>query len=136
MKAAKKKGSDGKTTVLDVVVMHDKSDVEFSSDLPTIGEGGAMRLDLDDLRGLLREIQTGAKSIDRSIQDERSNAEVDSSFDASSKLVPFLNRATGEIENIETLFGSVEGKVQSLCSFFAEDVKTCKVSCIINRVIV
>ena len=55
MKAAKKKGSDGKTTVLDVVVMHDKSDVEFPSDLPTIRD--VMRLDLDDLLGLLREIQ-------------------------------------------------------------------------------
>ena len=138
IKTAKKKGSDGKTTVLDHLIttaMNNKLDlVDFWSDMPAVRD--AMRLNLDDFRSLLRECESGAQSVNRSIETEKSETEIldDSSCsDASTKflhrLVPFLQRATVEIENIKNLFVDVEVKVQSLCSFFAEDIKTCKVSC-------
>jgi len=137
IKTAKKKGSDGKTTILDHLIttaMNNKLDlVDFWSDMPAVGD--AMRLDLDDFRSLLRECESGAKSVTRSIETERSES---ASLDIASvsntstkflhKLVPFLQRAAVEIENTKTLFDHVEGNVKTLCSFFAEDFKTCKVS--------
>ncbi|KAL7550684.1 hypothetical protein ACHAWF_013903 [Thalassiosira exigua] len=134
IKTAKKKGTDGKTTVLDLLVstaMNNNQDiVEFWFDMPTVQEA---RLDLDDFRLLLREIKTGALSIDRSLEAEKSHSESqcgDSSEKFIQQLGPFLRQATGEIERVESIFSCVEGKVQLLCSFFAEDVKTCKASTI------
>lgn len=131
IKTAKKKGSDGKTMVIDLLVstaMSNKLDiVEFWSDMPTVR--GALRLGLDDFRLMLREIETGAQSIERSIEAEKTEeSQVISSEKSLAKLVPFLQRATGEIENIKNSFTHVEQKVQLMCSFFAEDIETCKVS--------
>lgn len=138
IKTAKKRGSDGKTMVIDLIVntaMTNQLDiVEFRTDMPTVRD--AMRLDLDDFRQMIREIQTGAQSVGSSIEAEKSQtgkSQDGSSASSSSekyltKLSPFLQRALSEIEDINILFGHVEGNVQSLCSFFAEDFKTCKVS--------
>ena len=131
IKTAKKKGSDGKTTVIDILVQQaltNKLDiVEFWSDMPAVR--GAMRMDLEDFRQLLREIEIGAQRAQSLIESENYQTESkDGSENYHTKMSTFLRRASGEIEEIKTLFGLVEGKVQSLCSFFAEDFKTCKVS--------
>ena len=41
-----------------------------------------------------------------------------------------MKRVHGEIDSLKKLFSIVERRVQSLCSFFAEDAKTCKASSI------
>eukprot|EP00578_Thalassiosira_sp_NH16_P001202 CAMPEP_0181129848 /NCGR_PEP_ID=MMETSP1071-20121207/29545_1 /TAXON_ID=35127 /ORGANISM="Thalassiosira sp., Strain NH16" /LENGTH=144 /DNA_ID=CAMNT_0023215871 /DNA_START=212 /DNA_END=646 /DNA_ORIENTATION=+ len=104
--------------------------VEFRTDMPTVRD--AMRLDLDDFRQMIREIQTGAQSVGSSIEAEKSQTGKSSSSEKYlTKLSPFLQRALSEIEDINILFGHVEGNVQSLCSFFAEDFKTCKASAVL-----
>ena len=137
IKTARKKGSDGKTTVLDHLVatsMNESLDiVDFWADMPAVRD--AMRLDLDDFRSLLRECKSGVQSVGCSVETEKTqmtNTERSHMSVASEKfihnLIPFLKQAHMKIENVANLFGDVEGKVQSLCSFFAEDCKTCKVS--------
>ena len=132
IKTAIKKGSDGKTMVIDLLVATAMSNnldiVDFWSDMHTVRD--ATRFDLDDFRLMFREIQNGAQSVDRTIEAEK--AQVASQVGNSSEkfvtiLIPFLERAKGELNNIKTLFAGVEEKVQLLCCFFAEDYKTCKV---------
>jgi hypothetical protein len=102
--------------------------VDFWSDTPTVRD--AMRFDLDDFRLVLREIQNGAQSVDRTIGAEKT--QVASQVGCSTEqfltqLIPFLERAKGDLDKVKTLFSSVEEKVQLLCCFFAEESKTCKV---------
>ncbi len=132
IKTAIKKGSDGKTTVIDLLVTTAMSNnldiVDFWSDTPTVRD--AMRFDLDDFRLVLREIQNGAQSVDRTIGAEKT--QVASQVGCSTEqfvtqLIPFLERAKGDLDKVKTLFSSVEEKVQLLCCFFAEESKTCKV---------
>ncbi|KAL3764020.1 hypothetical protein ACHAW5_005104 [Stephanodiscus triporus] len=132
-----KRGSDDKTTVLDLLVStvmnSDQKSilVDFRLDFPCVRD--AMRLDLEDCRLLLREIQNGAESVDRLIQAEKS--QVDSPSDSSTdaylaKLIPFALHAAVELHLIKNLFSAAEEKVRSLCSFFAEDSQSCKASTI------
>ena len=131
IKTAKKKGSDGKTTVLDLLVstsIENKLDiVHFWSDMPSVGE--STKCDLEDYRSLLREIETGAQSVECFIEAEKSQ-EHSCTAESLSQLVPFMKRVHGEIDSLKKLFSIVERRVQSLCSFFAEDAKTCKASSI------
>ena len=131
IKTAKKKGSDGKTTVLDLLVstsIQNKLDiVHFWSDMPSVGE--STKCDLEDYRSLLREIETGAQSVECFIEAEKSQ-EHSCTAESLSQLVPFMKRVHGEIDSLKKLFSIVERRVQSLCSFFAEDAKTCKASSI------
>jgi hypothetical protein len=136
IKTAKKRSRDDKTTVLDLLVStvmnsNQKSIIDFSLDMPSVRD--AMRLDLEDCRLLLREIQNGAESVDRLIQAEKS--QVDSPSDSSTdaylaKLIPFALHAAVELHAIKNLFSAAEEKVRSLCSFFAEDSQSCKASTI------
>ena len=139
IKTAQKKGSDG-TTVLDHLVTTSMSNnldfIDFWEGMPAVV--GALRLDLGDLRCLLQEARNNLQSVERSVEAEKTKAnQLDGSSisEASEKfihtLVSFLQRATVEVENINTFFGEVERKVQSLCSFFAEDHNTCKVCSIV-----
>ena len=138
IKTAKKKGNDGKTMMIDLVVSQEEINVEFKSDIPAVRD--ALRLDLDDIRVALRDIESEFQNIERSIEAEKKQQEGgesgqdDSASLASSsslfiaRLVPFLTKASVEIQSIKNVFGQVEGNVKGLCSFFAEDSKTCKVS--------
>jgi hypothetical protein len=136
IQTATKRGSDDKTTVLDLLVSTAISSreniVDFWLDMPSLRD--AMRLDLEDCRLLLRDIQNGADSVDRSIKAETSQ-EADSPRGSSAdayltKLMPFALHATCELHTIKITFSAAEDKVRSLCSFFAEDSKTCKASTI------
>lgn len=131
MKTAMKKGSDGKTMLIDLLVttaMSNKLDiVNFWSDMPTVRD--AMRFDLDDFRSVLREIQNGSQSVDRTVQSEKTQ---DPQVGYPSErfltnLNPFLERAKGELDEIKMLFSRVEEKAQLLCCFFAEESRSCKV---------
>lgn len=132
IQTATKRGSDDKTTVLDLLVSTAISSRENWLDMPSLRD--AMRLDLEDCRLLLRDIQNGADSVDRSIKAETSQ-EADSPRGSSAdayltKLMPFALHATCELHTIKITFSAAEDKVRSLCSFFAEDSKTCKASTI------
>ena len=126
IKTAKKKSNDGRIMVIDLVVSQTLAknlDVDFWSDMPAVRD--ATRLDLDDIRLLLRDIQKGSQSVKHSIQAEKAESSPSEQFLA--QLEPFLAKANGSIENSKNLFSRVEEKVKSLCSFFAEDQKSCKV---------
>jgi hypothetical protein len=132
IKTAIKKGSDGKTMVIDLLVttaMSSKLDiVEFWTDMPTVRD--AMRFDLDDFRLMLREIQNGSQSVDRTVESEKTLVPSQVGYSSEpflTNLIPFLERAKGELDRIKILFSDVEDKVQLLCSFFAEESKSCKV---------
>ena len=123
---AKKKSNDGRIMVIDLVVSQTLAknlDVDFWSDMPTVRD--ATRLDLDDIRLLLRDIQKGSLSVKHSIQAEKAESSPSEQFLA--QLEPFLAKANGSIENVKNLVSRVEENVKSLCSFFAEDQKSCKV---------
>ena len=126
IETAKKKSNDGRIMVIDLVVSQTLAknlDVDFWSDMPNVRD--ATRLDLDDIRLLLRDIQKGSQSVKHSIQAEKAESLPSEPFLA--QLEPFLAKANGSIENVKNLVSRVEEKVKSLCSFFAEDQKTCKV---------
>ena len=135
VETALKKGNDRSTTMIDLVLslkyekQIDKVDF-WSEDMPSVR--GAMRLDLDDLQVVLRSIQSETNSVKLSIEAEKKDKvesqEDNSSREYLSKLEPFIKKANDEIESIKSIFDRVEGKVRELCSFFAEDYKTCKVS--------
>lgn len=135
VETALKKGNDRSTTMIDLVLslkyekQLDKVDF-WSEDMPSVRD--AMRLDLDDLQMVLRSIQSETNSVKLSVEAEKKDKvesqEDNSSREYLSKLEPFIKRANDEIESIKSIFDRVEGKVRELCSFFAEDYKTCKVS--------
>ena len=136
IKTAKMKGSDGKTTILDSVISSKLDLADFRLEMPAMRE--AMRLDLADLNSNLKDIESGASAVDTAIKSEKSD--VDSSENGLiseisekflQKLEPFHEHASREILNIKASFNHVEGRVLSLCSFFAEDPKT-KVSIIVQ----
>jgi hypothetical protein len=136
IQTATKRGSDDKTTVLDLLVStainSSQNIVDFWLDMPSLRD--AMRLDLEDCRLLLREIQNGADSVDRSIKAETSQ-EADSPRGSYAdayltKLMPFAVHANIELNTIKIFFSAAEEKVRSLCSFFAEDSLICKASTI------
>jgi hypothetical protein len=154
IKTATKRGSDDKTTVLDLLVQTalngddnttitstmtkgSSTAVDFWMDMPAVRD--AMRLDLEDCRMTLREIQNGLTSVELSIQTEQSQLLQNdvvvpplSSGDYLTKLVPFASHATCELQTIKSLFSTAENNVHSLCSFFAEDYQTCKASTIFS----
>jgi len=134
VETALKKGNDRSTTMIDLVLslkyekQLDKVDF-WSEDMPSVRD--AMRLDLDDLQVALRSIQSETNSVKLSVEAEKKDeveAQDNSSQEYLSKLEPFIKKANDEIESIKSIFDRVEGKVRELCSFFAEDYKTCKVS--------
>lgn len=144
IKTATKRGSDDKTTVLDLLVQtaingddntKGSTAVDFWMDMPAVRD--AMRLDLEDCRMTMREMHNGLTSVELSIQTEQSQLLQDSVVPSSSgnyltKLVPFAYHATCELKTIKSLFSTAEGSSRSLCLFFAEDCQTCKVTTIFS----
>ena len=150
IKTATKRGSDDKTTVLDLLVQtaingddntmtsatKGSTAVDFWMEMPSVRD--AMRLDLEDCRMTMREIQNGLTSVELSIQTEQSQSLQDNIVSSSTsgsyltKLVPFASHATCELQTIKSLFSTTENNVRSLCSFFAEDCQTCKATTIFS----
>jgi hypothetical protein len=152
IKTATKRGSDDKTTVLDLLVQtaingddntmipstmtKGSTAVDFWMDMPAVRD--AMRLDLEDCRMTMREIQNGLTSVELSIQTEQSQLLQDNVVPSSTsgnyltKLVPFASHATCELQTIKSLFSTAENNVRSLCSFFAEDCQSCKATTIFS----
>lgn len=129
IKTATKKGSDGKTTVIDHLVSTAISNnlglEKFWDDMPSVRD--ANKFSLEEFQLSIRELQIGAKNIENVVNVE-SRALTDEMTKPSKifleKLVPFYSTCTIEINSLQKLLDSSVEKAQRLRSFFAEDVKT------------
>jgi len=128
IKIAKKKGRDGKSSVIDhLISTADNCDaMSFKHDMPTLRD--CTRLDLDEMKLSLREIESGMKSIDSTIEAEQSqiastdeNERPKHSVDFLSKIIPFQQRAANELKTMNDLIARVTSKVEELKRFFAEE---------------
>ncbi len=129
IKTATKKGSDGKTTVIDHLVSTAISNnlglEKFWYDMPSVSD--AKKFNLEDFQLSIRELRTGAKNIENLINAESKalpDGMIKSSKTFLEKLVPFFSTCSTDINELQVLFNSSVGKAEQLCIFFAEDVKT------------
>ena len=136
LKTANKTGTDGKTRVIDVVVANflkqdeDGTSIEFWSELRSVS--AAARIDMRDCKNSLRDIQTGMKKVNMIIETEERMAS-STETDLSSAL--FLERSNNFVKVATKIYSELEAKVvdtersfETLCMFFAEDPKSCRVS--------
>ena len=125
---AKKKGSDGKTSVVDHLVSTVDDKIAFWNDIPTLRE--CTRLDLDEMKFSLREIKAGAKSIDdtakaaQSLSNSQDKRVKQCAVDTLSRIIPFQKRAMCELKAMDDLVAEAESKVEALARFFAEENST------------
>lgn len=128
LKTAKRTGSDGKTTVIYIVVANflkqdeSGSSVDFWSEIETLKD--ASRIDMKDCRSSFKEIEMGVKKVDFSIEKEKSECENSEFLQRSSE---FVLEASKTIKFIQDKISQAEASVGNLCSFFAEDPKICQV---------
>lgn len=152
LKTANKTGTDGKTRVIDVVVANflkqdqgeggngndDDSSIAFWTELKSVNE--AARLDIRECKKSLRDTQNGINKVKFNLEKEEdiatcsfSSAETESAAaDALSTL--FMERSKSFLLVSNTIVARLEAKIketersfETLCMFFAEDPKTCKV---------
>jgi hypothetical protein len=135
IKTAKRTGSDGKTSVIYLVVANclkqDESgeSVNFWNEMGSVKD--ATKIDIKDCQTGLKEIQTGMTKVQRTIDNEivectgTNNGNITEKFVSRSNA--FINRATEKLIQTKHRLLEVEESVLSLCSFFAEDCKSCKV---------
>ena len=129
IKIAKKKGGDGKISVIDHLMSTiDNNDAMcFKNEMPTLRE--CARLDLDEMKLSLKEMEAGAKSVDITIKAEQSLVDSEDerlkhSVDFLSRITPFQERAVRELKNMNELIARVTSKVDNLQRFFAEEQST------------
>ena len=146
VKTANKKGSDGKTTVLDHVVqtilkqeqsaakdmvenVKGISLVDFWTEMPSVRE--CTRLDVNDCRIGFKELQDNVQKVERSIRSEKNE------WGQKNKNLIFIERSTAfmgkikeKMKDAEIILREVEKKNHSLFIFFAEDSKKNKASSI------
>ena len=126
-KISKKKGSDGKVTLIDHVVANEENadDLCFWDETPTLRE--CTRLDLDEMKLSLREIETGTMIVERTMISVQSEADSEDkrlkqcSNEFLSKMTPFSERARNELKAMNVLAEQIESKVGALKRFFAEE---------------
>jgi hypothetical protein len=126
-KISKKKGSDGKVTLIDHVVANEENadDLCFWDETPTLRE--CTRLDLDEMKISLREIETGAKTVERTMISEQSEADSEDkrlkqcSNEFLLKMTPFSERARNELKAMNVLAEQTVSKVSALKRFFAAE---------------
>ncbi len=128
IKIAKKKGRDGKSSVIDHLISTvDNCDaMSFKHDVPTLRD--CIRLDLDEMKFSFSEIESGLNSIDSTIEAEQSlvastdeNERPEHSVNFLSRITPFQQRAADELKAMKDLIVRVTSKVEELKRFFAEE---------------
>ena len=128
LKTAKRTGSDGKTTVIYIVVANflkqdeTGSSVDFWSEIETLRD--ASRIDMKDCRSSFKEIEMGVKKINFSIEKEKAECENSKFLQRSSE---FVLEASKTMKFLQDKMSQAEASVGNLCSFFAEDPKICQV---------
>lgn len=132
-KISKKKGSDGKVTLIDHVVANEENadDLCFWDETPTLRE--CTRLDLDEMKISLREIGLGLSTVEQTMKAEQSQTDPEDerlkqcSNEFLSKMTPFLERARKELKAMNVLADQTVSKVSALKRFFAEEESTSSV---------
>jgi hypothetical protein len=131
LKTANKKGSDGKTSVIDHVVStllkqnESGSFVNFGKEMSSVKS--AARLNVKDSRVAFRDLQNSIKKVETIISVEKKDAEnEDPLFVKRSE--DFVRNASKMVEEVHSIMEDVENAFNVLCSFFAEDSKKCQVS--------
>ena len=126
IKIAKKKGRDGKFSVIDHLIStaDNCNTMSFKHDMPTLRD--CARLDLDEMKLSLRELESGLKSINSTIDAEQSltpspEGRPKHSIDFLSRINPFQQRAADELKTMNGLIARVTSKVEELQRFFAEE---------------
>lgn len=128
LKTAKRTGSDGKTTVIYIVIANflkqdeTGSSVDFWTEIETLRD--ASRVDMKDCRNSFKEIEMGLKRVNISIEKEILESDNSKFLHRSSE---FVLDATKTVNSLEEKISEVEASVRTLCSFFAEDPKSCQV---------
>ena len=141
LKTAKKKGSDGKTSVLDHIVntilkQGDKDNIlQFWSDMQGVKD--SMRVDINDCKNCFMEIKGNISKIQATIQCEKNyvnakNIEIKTSQLFIKKSEIFIEKAGEVVKSIEYKLSCVEEAVHSLCNYFAEDPKAIQTSSIFS----
>ena len=134
LKTANKKGSDGKTSVLDHVIgtflkQGDEDSISLWDEMACVRE--ATRIDIRELKNTFRDLNCGVKKVNTSIEIENKMLEQNTSVKCINvflqKSQDFLVDATKQIKRMEINLKAVEQSVHSLCCFFAEDSMTCQV---------
>ena len=136
LQTASKKGSDGKTTVLDYIVktiMKQKKDsnegeramVDFWTDMPNVPE--CIRLDIQDCNIGILELRQSQKKVELALYEEKKISENCTFIKKSERFIEFVKI---QLDDVESKLRLVKDKVRSLCTYFAEDPETAKSSSI------
>ena len=136
VKAASKKGVDGKTTILDYVVgmtmkQQSVAMLDFASIIAVVRD--ASRINLQDIQNNYREIINDMKRVEATVQREFEESDVSLAQGGVAMQVflrrnnRFLSDANNTIEMVADTIKEAEGTTDKLCSYFAEDSKTCQV---------
>jgi len=139
IKTAKKKGSDGKTTVLDhIVAMLMKQGeqdgiIDYWTEMPSVKE--SIKLDINDCNAGFRDVQANVKRIQAAIMKEKNSVDSQNEQNHEIKLFVekseiFVNKANIILKDVEHKMKKVEEGVNSLCKYFAEDPKSIQASSI------
>ena len=130
LKLSLTKGTDRKTTVIDLVVQM------------IAGEGGAGEAVFVNLSAELKGLEVAArvkslKAVRKAADDLKGGLDVVERCKdkVGQKGVEFLKSAAGQVEVVESEMSGCEKKVNGLCSFFAEDASACEASEIIGVLI-
>jgi hypothetical protein len=135
LKTAKRTGSDGKTTVIYIVIANFLKQEETGASVDFWNEMGsvrdAARIDIKDCKSSFREIQMGLKKANLSMEAENISVKetnnVQHSIEFLQRSSDFIVIASQEAKIMERTLLEVDESVKVLCSFFAEDPKICQV---------
>ena len=132
IKTARKKGSDGQTSVLDHVVgkMLSQGDIEglaFWEDMPNISQ--ACRISIKDSKVALDQLQNGDNKLCEiiEIEDIKEHHTGSATDIFLQKSRSFGLKAREKIKAVEYDLSRAKQSLHTLCSFFAEDSKTFQV---------
>lgn len=142
LKTAKRTGSDGKTSVIYIVVantfkMDEAGDsVEFWNELGSVKI--AIRIDINDCWSTLKEIQVGIKRIYDAVEAEEKHTSLGLNGGCNYFIIrsrKFLEMAMKQTTELELELSTTGKCVESLCLFFAEDPQSCKVRLVVFDII-
>ena len=136
IETANKKGRDGRTSVLDHVVMTvlkqdcDNKCVDFWKELKSVE--GAANIDVQSCKASFQELQLEIKKLKTTLKVEESCLK-ENMLDGEigvflEKIQQFLNNAHKSMIELDLIFKEVDTSFDLICSFFAEDRKACQVS--------
>ena len=122
IKIAKKKGGGGKVSVIDHLIssIDNSNRICFKNDMPTLRD--SLRLDIDEMKSTMKEIESGYRNIENTIKTEESaDGKTQHSIKFLSIASPFQKVAAGELKTMGELVARAASRVEDLKRFFAEE---------------